>query len=86
MPVYEYKCDECGRVEEEASVKFQPKDILKSCLCGGGDLRFKLSLPARGNCGFKPFWTEHITGFPLEIKSRKYEEVLLRKHGLAAAG
>lgn len=38
MPIYEYKCNECGGVQEVLHKSFQTIETVKCSNCGSGDL------------------------------------------------
>ncbi len=83
MPLYDYVCV-CGR-EEEKFLSFASSQKVMLCSCGAV-LEKKISLPGVPNFGFKPFITEHITGYPVKVISRQHKVELLKKHSLVEAG
>ena len=65
MPIYEYKCEECGNVHQELRSPEKMKKAAK-CECGGV-ARFVLSRPARFQRG--PGWASRVdSDMPGEIK------------------
>jgi putative FmdB family regulatory protein len=48
MPVYEYKCNDCGKQFEFLMLRESDKDELKCSKCGGTDLERLLSVFGTG--------------------------------------
>jgi len=69
VPVYEYRCNMCGKTDEcyRKLSDFSPNDTLV-CACGGGMQKI-ISAPAVHT--FKPFWHEHLDTKPIYIEAKK---------------
>ncbi|MBI2864047.1 MAG: zinc ribbon domain-containing protein [Chloroflexi bacterium] len=55
MPVYDYKCKDCGSTFEKL-VRFSAKDKVACPCCGGVETKRQVSLPA------VTLWTDHDGG------------------------
>lgn len=83
MPLYRYKCGNCGKeFTELRSVENRRKDIrCPECNCKTNKLVFN-----RYNRGFvlEPQWFEHIDEEPIFIRNKKHLKEECEKRGLEA--
>ena len=77
MPLYDFKCEGCGTVEERL-VSYEEREKQR-CKCGH-PMRVDWS---RGfnYIPFKEGWYEHITDKPLYIRSKRELREACEKHG-----
>lgn len=88
MPLYEYKCNKCGKKQEFVQSLYEPIEAY-TCVaykCVGGEMQLQISTPGKPNFGFKSFETDNITGKNIKIESRQHKKKLLKKYGLSEAG
>jgi putative FmdB family regulatory protein len=84
VPVYEFLCDKCNKKTKKLlSIANHTNKI--DCVGCGGEARQIFSVGAVIE-DIKPFVTDHITGSPLLVKSRRQKKELLGRNGLAEAG
>ena len=85
MPIYEYECNNCGVHTTIMSSydNFVPNHSCKKCR--DGTLKNRICAPTL-RLDIEPFVTEHITGNPVEVRSRRHKKHLLRENGLNEAG
>lgn len=83
MPIYEYVCEGCGG-KREVSVPISGHTSEVSCDCGCvAKQTFSVN---QMMLDIEPFLTEHITGNPVLVGSRRERRLLLEKYGLVEAG
>jgi len=81
MPLYDYRCEQCGNIEERFFSIKKLKKTIKCPKCGGRAGRFWGKPPA--NHIFKPFWHEHLDDHPVYIETKQQLRDECRKRGLA---
>ncbi len=45
MPIYEYRCEDCGKIFEILQKRTDPEECLKCLYCGSGQLKKMISVP-----------------------------------------
>ncbi len=77
MPLYDFKCENCGNVQE----KFAKIDEITSpCDCGT-EMKRLITSRYYVNPDIE-YVTDNISGDPIRVSSRKQLRGLLRQHGL----
>lgn len=79
MPVYEYECEECGRITDKI-FRIDEKPERVSCQCGAS-ARAIISAPQRRDC-WEPYWDEHLGPEPVYVTSREHRRQLKKERGL----
>lgn len=79
MPLYELKCNDCGK-EFEDFAKIADREAIK-CKCGGSTT---ILVSTWHSDWFKPFVSEDFNGQPIEVKSKDHYKALCREHGCYA--
>ena len=77
MPLYDFQCDSCDKVQEHFA---KMDETTRECICGGLMQR-KISTNYFVH-GEVDFVTDHITGDPVRITSRKQMDRLCKEHGV----
>jgi len=81
MPLYEVKCNECGK-EFEAFAKIADRQQIKCVHCNG-HTTILISAPHRDSR--YPFWHEHLDPFkPILVKSRSHFKQLCKQYNVYA--
>lgn len=80
MPIYDYKCQECGRVHEHYAKIDQA--VMPCDECAGIAKRM---ITARYSVipDLQPYWDPHIGKEPVYITSKKHREQVMRREGVA---
>jgi len=81
MPVYEYECNECGRISEIfCKIKEKPVGILcKEC---GKYARAIISKPQDVLPAWDEYFDENLGHEPILIKGRRHRKELMKERGL----
>lgn len=75
MPLYDFKCNSCGKLTEDVYAKADDKTL--TCSCGSiADRMF----PNPKGYVFKSGYYEHITEEPIYIKSKAELRAITRDH------
>lgn len=88
MPLYEYKCNACGKESEELSTKYEPVQEYLCCEQGcGGKLKLQISLPAEtdSTLGY-PYYSENMGHEIVRVEGRGHRDRLLRERKLGDVG
>ena len=80
MPLYDCKCDNCGR-EFEVFKKIVDITNIK-CECGGNARTLITCVKSKD--WFTPHYNEHFTGEPVFVRSRSHMKDLCRKHNVTS--
>jgi len=83
MPIYAYKCENCGRESEEFR-KIKERDETSLCDCGGS-LRAIMSFSPKSGPRY-PFVDNYMDHRPVEITSLSHYRRELKKRGLQEKG
>jgi putative FmdB family regulatory protein len=80
MPLYDFKCMKCGRVEEHFT---KVDDKISMCECGSESNRMiTTNYSIHADFASKDFITTDITGEPVRITSRRQMRNLMKEHGV----
>lgn len=78
MPLYDYKCRDCGEVFERFA---RISATTHKCDCGGlADRMISRSHNVHGD--LEPYWDENMGEKPVFVKSKKHRRRLLEERGL----
>lgn len=80
MPLYDVKCQKCGR-ETEVTVHIEDRDKVICMNCGG---HLKSLCSTGGKDWFREHVNEDFDGTPIVVKSRRHLKDLCKKHGVYA--
>lgn len=80
MPLYHYRCNQCGIEFEEYNKIEERYDLL--CPECGGDVDILITKATVHI--FKPFWHEDFDDKPVYVKSKKHYKELCEKYGVYA--
>jgi putative FmdB family regulatory protein len=76
MPIYDYKCSQCGiKTDIWAGIDEQ----VISCDCGL--MAYRVLSPTRGNCDMEPHFDENL-GEGIWVKSRQHRKEEMKRLGL----
>lgn len=88
MPLYDYTCEPCGRLDERY-VPAARVDEPQACpTCGAPQVRLPISAGTTRKTGVFPFISTHIdgTGQPIVVESLGHLRSLEAKYGVCATG
>ena len=79
MPYYDFKCEQCGKVEEKF-LAIRDLDRIRPKCCNH-DMKHII-----GNYAvipdLKPYWDENMSCKPVYVKSKKHRKQLMKEHGV----
>lgn len=78
MPLYSFKCDDCGSIHD-VFLSIMNRHDSPEC-CGKRTRRIIGNHSIIGD--IKPYWDENISDKPVYVKSRNHKKKLLKEHGL----
>ena len=67
MPIYEFRCEKCGRIYEQY-FKVSSVDSIIPCTCGENMHKIFSTYKVIGDDGFKPYFDN---GLGIQVNSRK---------------
>ena len=79
MPMYDYKCQECGLEFEHFTCIIDRHKV--QCKCGG---RAELQISTKARDWFRPFSTDDFNGRPIMVESKKHLKQLCKEHGVTS--
>ena len=84
MPRYDYRCIECG-VIEELWRRMTDLEMAHRCIRCGGDMIRLISAP-NIRCDIEPYVDENMGHEPVHVESRQHKKQLLKERGLTEIG
>ncbi len=78
MPIYEYKCPECGQIHEKFNKMANHKNG-PNC-CGKPTKQYYGSYYVVGD--FEPYLDENLGPKPVYVKSKQHRKELMKQNGL----
>lgn len=83
MPLYDWDCPTCGKVENVAAGMLERK---KTCPVCASLMTRRFSFNVNISPDYEPYMDENLGPEPILVKSRQHRRELMRERGLVAIG
>jgi len=82
MPIYDFNCPQCGKVDDVYS-KMDEREKVHSC---GSTMTRLLSMQVNCNPDLQPYLDDNLGENPVYIRSRRHQRDELKRRGLVQTG
>ena len=82
MPIYEYECPQCSKINEHFSTIANKPDRIWCPACGVGACKPIISRIASVRPDIEPYLDENLGDMPVVVEGRKHRRELMKSQGL----